>query len=89
LFLIKLIGDVCMSADYNKNDLEFRAKYLLKTKIKGKDKINLDILKGNIHEINYLVREGYLVEKGDTVGSFHYELTNKGNCFISICKKFK
>ena len=52
-----------MSADYNKNDLEFRAKYLLKTKIKGKDKINLDILKGNIHEINYLVREGYLVEK--------------------------
>lgn len=78
-----------MSADYNKNDLEFRAKYLLKTKIKGKDKINLDILKGNIHEINYLVREGYLVEKGDTVGSFHYELTNKGKCFISICKKFK
>ena len=73
-----------MSADYNKNDLEFRAKYLLKTKIKGKDKINLDILKGNIHEINYLVREGYLVEKGDTVGSFHYELTKKVKLFLFI-----
>ncbi len=78
-----------MSANYNKKGLESRAKYLLTTEINGEDKINLDILKGNIHEINYLVREGYLVEKGDTVGSFHYELTNKGKCFISICKKFK
>lgn len=76
-----------MSIDCDKKGLEFRAKDLLKTKINGDAKINLDILKGNIHEINYLVKEGYLAEKGNTVGSFHYELTNKGKDFISVYKK--
>ncbi|MCX6749856.1 MAG: hypothetical protein NTZ83_00180 [Candidatus Pacearchaeota archaeon] len=68
----------------NKESLEERAKRLLKSKITGNykkigyDPLDIKNLKENPNEIDYLVEKRYIIERGDTVGSFCYIPTPVG-----------
>jgi|GEM_PF-7048945 len=48
----------------------------------NKTLFNLDVLKGKMSELNYLLSKGYLIEIGETVDSLHYEITLKGKEFL-------
>jgi len=67
------------------NYLEEKSRELLKAKyVKGKGLYLSDIcsLENYILVINYLTKNHYLVEVGNTVKDFHYELTFDGKLWI-------
>lgn len=74
----------------NQDNLEDKAKNFLEKMIgsdperKGFNPSKLKNLSECLSEINYLLENGYICEKGDTVGTFHYEFTRKGKSIISI-----
>jgi hypothetical protein len=66
-----------------KESFEEKAKRLLKLKITEESGqtfliLNFQSLGEDIPVINYLVKEGCILEKGKTVEEFHYKLTPYG-----------
>ncbi len=67
----------------DENSLEERALSFLRENFKeNKFLYNLDLLKGKIEEINYLLKKHYILERGETVSSFCYQLDKKGERII-------
>lgn len=67
---------------------EKKAKKFLESKvILGEKNINHIIYpqhKEDIPLLNYLVENGYLLERGNTIKQFHYLLTLKGKAWLGI-----
>lgn len=63
--------------------LEEKSKEFLKEKIINLKKTSFNLsdvekLDEQILKINYLVKNQYIIESGDTIKDFYYEITNNG-----------
>jgi predicted Mrr-cat superfamily restriction endonuclease len=65
------------------NNLEEKSKEFLKGKIINLKRTSFKLsdvekLDEQILKIDYLVKNQYIIESGETVKNFHYEITNNG-----------
>ncbi len=63
--------------------LENLSRTFLLDNFSDKNKLfDLTVLKNKMDEFDYLIKKQYIIERGDTVGTLHYEISQKGKRFM-------
>ena len=79
----------------HKDSLEEKARKFLQLMVEINPRTNgfnpseIRNLHDFIPQINYLIKNGYICEGGDTVKTFHYEFTKKCRSFVTMPDYFK
>lgn len=68
---------------FNGNNLENLSRTFLLNNFSDKNELfDLTVLKEKMYEFDYLIKKQYIIERGDTVGTLHYEISQEGKRFM-------